>query len=166
MRQGIYEKLPFFARYQRNVKRLVTKVMDSYRREHYTFSIAFENGISSEMATQISDRISYPLPKLLKVLYIDEFKGKSGGRMFQFILADPVKRRVLKILLSKNSEALISYFLRFPMEQRNHVEFLVMDMRLQFRDGMTVCFSKANVVNKFHVCRRITWTLDNVRKGA
>lgn len=160
------EKLPFLARYQRNTKRLVAKVMDSYHKEYSTYSIASESGISSGTATRILDRISYPLPKLPKVLSIDEFKGNAGGRKFQCILTDPLKRRVLDILPSKNSEDLAGYFLRFPTEQRNQVEYLVMDMSLQFRDVMTTCFPKAKVVvDKFHVCRHITWAMENVRKS-
>ncbi|MGI6747442.1 MAG: ISL3 family transposase [Anaerovoracaceae bacterium] len=112
------------------------------------------------------DKVSYPLPNLPRVLSIDEFKGNAGGRKYQCILADPVKRKVLDILPSKNSEDLITYFLQFPLEKRKQVQYLVMDMSLQFRDVMTTCFPNASVItDKFHVCRYVTWALENVRKS-
>ena len=159
------ERLPFLPRYQRNTKRLVARIMEDYRAEHSTASISKRNGVSPGVATRILDRISYPLPKLPKVLSIDEFKGNAGGQKFQCVLTDPVKRKVLDILPSKKSEELIGYFLRFPLAQRKEVEYLVMDMSLQFREVMTACFPHAKViVDKFHVCRHITWAVENVRK--
>ena len=160
------EKLSFLSRYQRNTKRLASKVLHDYGCEHSTASIAQRNGISVGTAIRIFDRVSYPLPKLPRVLSIDEFKGNAGGRKFQCILADPVGHRVLDILPSKNSEDLIAYFLKFPLEKRKQVQYLVMDMSLQFRDVMTCCFPKASVItDKFHVCRYVTWALENVRKS-
>ncbi len=160
------EKLSFLARYQRNTKRLTTKVLSDYSCEYSTASIAKGNGVSAGTAVRIFDRVSYPMPNLPTVLSIDEFKGNAGGRKFQCILTDPVKHRVLDILPSKNSEDLIAYFLQFPLEKRKQVKYLVMDMSLQFRDVMTSCFPNGSVItDKFHVCRYVTWALENVRKS-
>ena len=160
------EKLSFLARYQRNTKRLTSKVLSDYSCEHSTVSIAQRNGISAGTAVRIFDKVSYPMPKLPRVLSIDEFKGNAGGRKYQCILTDPAKRNVLDILPSKNSEDLIAYFLKFPLEKRKQVQYLVMDMSLQFRDVMTACFPEASVItDKFHVCRYVTWALENVRKS-
>lgn len=161
-----FEKISFLPRYQRNTTRLVSKVMEDFRREYSTSSISSINGISAGTATRILDRISYSRPKLPQVLSIDEFKGNTEGRKFQCILTDPVKRIVLDILPSKNSEQLIAYFLKYPIEQRKNVKYLVMDMSLQFREIMTSCFPEAKiVVDKFHVCRHVTWAIENVRKA-
>ena len=160
------EKLSFLARYQRNTKRLTSKVLSDYSCEHSTVSIAQRNGISAGTAVRIFDKVSYPMPKLPRVLSIDEFKGNAGGRKYQCILTDPAKRNVLDILPSKNSEDLIAYFLKFPLEKRKQGQYLVMDMSLQFRDVMTACFPNAGVItDKFHVCRYVTWALENVRKS-
>lgn len=160
------EKLSFLPRYQRNTKRLAAKILHDYGCEHSTTSIAQRNGVSAGTAIRIFDRVSYPLPKLPRVLSIDEFKGNAGGRKYQCVLADPNKRKILDILPSKNSEDLIAYFLQFPLERRKQVQYLVMDMSLQFRDVMTSCFPEAKVItDKFHVCRYVTWALENVRKS-
>lgn len=160
------EKLPFLPRYQRITKRLAAKILHDYGCEHSSVSIAQSNGVSAGTAVRIFDRVSYPLPKLPRVLSIDEFKGNAGGRKYQCILADPRKRKILDILPSKNSEELITYFLHFPLAERKQVQYLVMDMSLQFRDVMTSCFPEAKVItDKFHVCRYVTWALENVRKS-
>lgn len=160
------EKLPFLAKYQRNTNRLVAKVLHDYGSEYSTVSIARNNGISSSTAMRIFDKVSYPLPQLPRVLSIDEFKGNAGGRKYQCILTDPVKRKVLDILPTKNSEDLIHYFTQFPLEKRKQVEYLVMDMSMQFREVMTICFPNAKIAaDKFHVCRHVTWAMENIRKA-
>jgi transposase len=164
--KAFFEKLSFLKRYQRMTARLMAKVIDGYKKEYSTKSIAELNGVSSATATRILDMISYPMPKIPTVVSIDEFKGNTGRRKFQCILADPKKREVLDILPSKNSEELYAYFLKFPASVRNNVKYLVMDMSAQFKDVMTSCFPNAEIiVDKFHVCRHVTWALENVRKS-
>ena len=164
--KAFLEKLPFLKRYQRVTSRLMAKVLGDYKMEYSTKSIAELNGISKATATRIFDMISYPMPKLPEVISIDEFKGNTGRRKFQCILTDPKKRKVLDILPSKNSEELYAYFLKFPVSARNSVKYLVMDMSLQFRDVMAACFTNAEIiVDKFHVCRHVTWAMENVRKS-
>lgn len=159
------EKLMFLPRYQRNTKRLVARVMEAYRSEHSTKSIASMHHISPGISRRIFDRISYPRPRLPQVLSIDEFKGNAGGHKFQCILTDPVKRKVLDILPSKKTEDLYHYFLSYSMDQRLNVKYIVMDMSIQFREIMLACFPHAKIVaDKFHVCRHVTWAVENIRK--
>lgn len=161
-----FEKISFLPRYQRMTTRLRLKVMDDYHAGYSTTAIAKSNGISSGVATGIFDHISYPMPSLPDVLSIDEFKGNAGGYKFQCILTDPVKHKVLDILPTKNSEELRTYFLKFPVAKRNQVEYLVMDMSIQFKDIMTSCFPNAKIIaDKFHVCRHVTWAVENIRKS-
>ncbi|MGI6748269.1 MAG: transposase [Anaerovoracaceae bacterium] len=138
------------------LNRLISKVLSDYNSEYSTASIAQRNGISAVTAARIFDKVSYPLPNLPRVLSIDEFKGNAGGRKYQCILADPVKRKVLDILPSKNSEDLITYFLQFPLEKRKQVQYLVMDMSLQFPGCNDYMFSKCECdyrqVSRLQVC--------------
>ena len=160
-----YEKLSFLKRYQRITLRLMAKIMDDYKREYSTKSIAELNGVSSATAIRVLDMISYPLPRLPDVIGIDEFKGNAGKRKFQCILTNPKKRKVLDIMPSKNSEELYAYFLKFPISERNNVKYIVMDMSNQFHQIMKDCFPNAQIIiDKFHVCRHVTWALENVRK--
>jgi len=81
---------------------------------------------SSHCKAVFQEKLS--LPKLPKVLSVDEFKGNAGGRKYQCILTDPDKRKILDILPSKKSEDLIAYFLQFPLEKRKQVQYLVMEL--------------------------------------
>jgi transposase len=108
------------------------KVMFDYKKEYSTKSIAELNGVSKSTATRLLDKISYPMPKIPAVVSIDEFKGNTGRRKFQCILADPKRREVLDILPAKNSEELDAYFLKFPVPVRNHVQCLGMALGALF----------------------------------
>lgn len=159
-----YEKLPFLKNYQRHTQRVMAKVINDYRHEHSTKRIAEMNHLTPGIATRIFDRISYPRPKLPKVLSIDEFKG-NAGRKFQCILTDPVSHNVLDILPTKRSEDIRAYFGNYSMKERRKVKYLVMDMSQQFRDIILSCFPEAQIVtDKFHVCRYGIWAMEKIRK--
>lgn len=159
-----YEKLPFLKRYQRHTQRVMAKVINDYRHEYSTKRIAEMNHLTPGIATRIFDRISYPRPKLPRVLSIDEFKG-NAGRKFQCILTDPVSHNVLDILPTKKSEDIRSYFGNYSMKERRKVKYLVMDMSQQFRDIIHSCFPEAQIVtDKFHVCRYGIWAIEKIRK--
>jgi transposase len=159
------EKVSFLPKYQRNTKRLVARVMYDFSKPYSVINIAQMHNISPGVATRIFDRISYPRPKLARVISIDEFKGNAERIKFQCILTDPVKRKVLDILPSKRTDDILVYFGKYSIKERSKVEFIVMDMSPQFMDIMRSCFPNAKVVvDKFHVCRHITWAIENVRK--
>ena len=139
-------------------------MINDYRHEHSTKRIAEMNHLSPGIATRIFDRISYPKPKLPKVLSIDEFKG-NAGRKFQCILTDPVAHQVLDILPTKKSEDIRAYFGNYSINERRKVKYLVMDMSQQFRDIILSCFPEAQIVtDKFHVCRYGIWAMEKIRK--
>jgi transposase len=159
------ERISFLPKYQRNTTRLYSHVLESFRGEYSTKSIAALHNISSSVAVRMLDRISYSRPKLPPVISIDEFKGNAGGQKFQCILADPKRRKVLDILPSRRSEDLYAYFLSFSRQERNNVKYIVMDMSLLFREVMLACFPNAQIItDKFHVCRHVTWSLESIRK--
>ena len=52
------------------------------------------------------------------------------------------------------------------MENRNDVQYVVMDMNPHFRDAALTCFPHAKIViDRFHVTRQVIWALENVRKA-
>lgn len=159
-----YEKLPFLKRYQRHTLRVMVKVINDYRHESSTKRIAEMNYLTPGITMRIFDRISYPRPKLPRVLSIDEFKG-NAGRKFQCILTDPVSHNVLDILPTKKSEDIRAYFGKYSIKERRSVKYLVMDMSQQFREIILSCFPDAKIVtDKFHVCRYGVWAMEKIRK--
>lgn len=158
------EKLPFLKRYQRTTQRLMIQVINDFKEPVSTKYIAAKNNIGIGVATRMFDNVTYANPKLPNVLSIDEFKG-NAGRKYQCILTDPTKREVLDILPNKLTTDLKLYFLSYKKEDREKVKYIVMDMSAQFAEIATFCFPDAKIViDKFHVCRHITWALDEIRK--
>ena len=158
------EKLSFLKRYQRTTQRLLIHVINDFRDPVSTKYIAQKNNIGIGVAFRMFDHVAHSRPKLPPIISIDEFKG-NAGRKYQCILTDPIKKEVLDILPNKLSTQLKLYFLGFPLKERAAVKYVVMDMSLQFAEIATFCFPNAKIViDKFHVCRHITWSLDDVRK--
>ena len=108
--------------------------------------------------------VHFPKPdRLPTVLSIDEFKGNAGGKKFQAILTYPDKRCLFDILPSRSQVSLRQYFQNF--KNKKEVRFFVMDMNKVYRDLARDYFPQATIViDKFHVVRYVTWTLENVRK--
>lgn len=158
------EKLSFLKRYRRTTQRLMMHVINDYRDPVSTTYIARKNNVSVGVATRMFDCVTHAKPKLRPVISIDEFKG-NAGKKYQCILTDPIKREVIDILPNKKSTDLKLYFMSFTREERYKVKYIVMDMSTQFAEIAMFCFPNAKiVVDKFHVCRHITWALDNIRK--
>lgn len=158
------EKLGFLKRYQRTTQRLLMQVIRDFSDPLSIKYIAKKNNVSTGVATRMFDNVEYPRPKLPEIIAIDEFKG-NAGRKFQCIITNPVDKQVLDILPCKITTFMKEYFLRYPLKERKHVKYIVMDMSMQFAEIATFCFPNAKVViDKFHVCRHITWSVDEIRK--
>ena len=158
------EKLSFLKRYQRTTQRLLIHVINDFREPVSTKYIAKKNNIGIGVVTRMFDHVSHARPSLPPIISIDEFKG-NAGRKYQCILTDPIEKVVLDILPTKLTTDLKLYFLRYPKKDRDKVRYIVMDMSLQFAEIATFCFPNAKIViDKFHVCRHITWSLDDIRK--
>ncbi len=106
------------------------------------------------------------MPKLPKVLSIDEFKG-NAGRKFQCIIADPVNKRIVDILPGREGHILSSYFSQFSREERMKVRFFVMDMNREYLSIAKAFFPNAIIIiDRFHYARYNNWSLENIRRKA
>lgn len=158
------EKLSFLKKYQRTTQRLLMHVINDFRDPLSIKYIAKKNNIGVGVAARMFDHVSHSRPTLPTILAIDEFKG-NAGRKFQCILTNPVTKEVLDILPCKITTYLKEYFLGYSLEDRRKVKYVVMDMSTQFAEIATFCFPNAKIViDKFHVCRHITWAVDDARK--
>lgn len=119
--------------------------------------------LPSSIFRRLND-IQYPKPSSLpKVLSIDEFRGNAGGAKFQAILTDPKHHKILDILPDRSQTTLIDHIQGFP--DRRDVRYFIMDMNRVYLDIARTFLPKATIViDRFHVVRYVTWTLENVRK--
>ncbi len=123
-----YEPNSFVSRYHRMSFSLVRYLLDELQDVQPVKTIAAHCSISATTVNRVFSYISFPTPKLPKVLGIDESKGHSGGEKFQCILTDPEHHRVLDIRPGRQSHYLTSYFRSFSKEERSQVHAVVMDM--------------------------------------
>lgn len=82
-----------------------------------------------------------------------------------FIIVDFLKNKIYEILPNRHKDYLTSYFSKIPLEIRNQVEYITMDMWQSYLDLARIYFPKAKVaVDSFHVVKNISTALDTIRK--
>lgn len=159
-----YEKNPYIARYHRSTTRLISAVINAFRKLQPAKTIAADYNLSTSTAVRYFDLVSYKCSRLPEVLSIDEFKGNAGGEKYQCILTDPDNKRILDILPNRFESDLIRYFKQFS--NRNDVKFFVTDMNPHFKSVANACFPHATIIaDRYHVTRQVIWAMENVRKA-
>lgn len=158
------EKNTFLPRYYRMTSRLITSIIQEFRKVVPASEIASRFNVSVPTALRYFDLVSYRCKKLPEVLSIDEFKGNAGGRKYQTILTDPAGKKIVDILPDRYESNLIQYFKGFS--DRDHVRYFISDMNPHFREVAHVCFPNAVIVaDKYHVVRQAVWAMERVRKA-
>ena len=109
--------------------------------------------VSTSLVIRVFNEVHIPRPSHLpRVLSIDECKGNAAGQKYQVIITDSENKRIMDILPARTTPALLQYFYQFPMRKRQKVEFLTMDMSMQFRSVIKTIFPKACIVaDCFHM---------------
>ena len=103
--------------------------------------------------------------ELPEVLGIDEFRGNANGEKFQVILTDLKEHKVLDILPKRSENYLLRYFMSFPKEQRQKVQYFVSDMYTPYVEVAKTCFPNAiHIVDRYHWIRQLLWAFENIRK--
>lgn len=106
--------------------------------------------------------ISYTKLKLPKVMSIDEFKGNTWGEKYQYIMTDPVNKKIIDILPQRYKNELIEYFRKC---ERSQVTHFVSDMWFTYFDiAKNELKNAVFIVDKFHFVRQVIWALDATRK--
>lgn len=161
-----YEDNSFVARYQHKSSRLNLFILDKLKNLISMTFISKEYHVSIPTVARIMDCATHDKPKTLpKVLSIDEFKGDFGIGKYQCIITDPGNRKVLDITTTRTEAYLDGYFRTYSKEDRNSVEFVVIDMWRPYYSIMKKLFPKAIIIiDKFHFVRQVTWALENTRK--
>ena len=126
--------------------------------------IAREFQISESTVCRWMNLTEYGKPQELpRVLSIDEFRGNAGGERFQCILTAPEEHRILDILPNCREAQIMEYLRAFP--NRDEVKYFVCDMKKEYVSLARILFPNAKIViDKFHVVRYCTWSVENVRK--
>jgi len=130
-------------------------------------SISKVNHISDTAAIDIFDRyINLERLKLPRVLCIDECYNKHQfSKPYTCILFDFLSRKMVDAFEDRSKYNLISYFTKLTVEERNNVEYVIIDMWEPYLDVCKTIFPNAVVaIDSFHVIKEIGDALSKTRK--
>lgn len=163
-RKAFYEHSGLLCRYQRLTNRLIQSVLRYHRRPVSTASVSEALGLSAGRIGRILARLPFAPQALPRVLTVDEFRGNAGAR-FQVLFMDLEQRRLVEVLPTKDARFFEGDVIRrWPVKERDKVEYVVTDLSNQFRASLARLFPNAVfVADRFHVCRLVNHALENVR---
>ena len=123
--------------------------------------------ISDTAAEDIFDRyVNPPRGSLPRILCMDECYNKHQfSKPYSCILFDFAKPAIIDIFEDRSKYNLAKYFGRISENERNNVEYIVMDMWEPYLDIAQRYFPNAVVaIDSFHVLKDIGFALDKVRR--
>lgn len=159
-----YESNYLIPKWHRISNRLCLLTMNALAKKQSRKDIAMDMGVSPSTVARWLKLVEYGRPsKLPRVLSIDEFKANTEYGKFSAILTDPVHKRILDVLPTCYERDIYQYLSAFP--RASNVQYFVCDMRKEYVAMARSRFPNATIViDRFHVMRYCTWTLENVRK--
>lgn len=105
-----------------------------------------------------------PLPPIMGV---DEFSGRRRVKMHMAITALGDKPRLWDVLPTKECNAFLDFFARYPREDRLQVQAIIHDMDLGINSWTTTMFPMAiHVIDPFHLVRCLLRHQERARKAA
>lgn len=131
--------------------------------------IACDHNVSSTLVQAYADSfIHVPRITLPVNLGIDEIHSdmaKYGGS-YLCVFVDNERRYVAEILPDRSMRTLSRYLDNIPMEERNRVRYVTIDMWKSYRDTAYRYFRNARVsVDPFHVIKHLTDCFESLRKS-
>lgn len=163
------ESNPFTMKDQSKVSSYsIINILNDLKPYNSTFSsVARKYNISTTKVIEIFDSyVQIPRKPLSRCLNFDEFYfNRHSKYKYAFMIMDFEKKVILDILESRHYSHLSDYFFNIPLEERNKVEYICIDMYRVYRSIAHDYFKKATVcIDSFHVVKKVNDTLNAVRK--
>ena len=165
-----YEKDTFSYPNECLSRETVFAILDHLKLTNETFeSVARSFHLSRQEVIHIFDKyVDYIAPLNLPIIMSWDEKSvnkRMTSKPYIFTIVDFLKNKIYEILPNRRKDYLTSYFSKIPLEIRNQVEYITMDMWQSYLDLARIYFPKAKVaVDSFHVVKIISSALDTVRK--
>lgn len=142
-------------------------VLDSLRKYTCTFEHAAKIAhVSNTTAKNIFDQYVNPKRKKLpKVLAIDEVYNKGQFSFpYSCVLFDFLGTKIVDVVQDRSKASLTKYFAKVSIEERERVQYVVIDMWEPYVDVIKFFFRNATIViDSFHVLKELYAALDDVR---
>ena len=160
----ITEKVNFVAKRCRISNSTFSSILSYLKHTISMSSIARLFNVSVSTVIRYFDKLSYSkLTNLPDCVAIDEFKGNTGGFKYNAIITDPLNRKVLDVLKTRDKAYISQYFSN--VSNKNNVKIFVQDMWQPYKDFAKSKFPNAKIIaDKYHYVRQVYWAVENVRK--
>lgn len=144
-------------------------ILEKLKYSNETFeSVARASHLTRQTVIEIFDKyVDYTVPELPNILSFDEkhINKKMSDGSYLFIMVDFIKIKIYDIVYSRRKNVLEKYFSKIPLEQRNKVKYITMDMWETYKDLAIKYFRNAKIaVDSFHVTKAVNNALDTIRK--
>ena len=143
-------------------------ILDAARKYNATWKEIGEKAhVSDETAINVFDRyVNLPRGKLSRVISIDECYNKHQfDKPYSCIIFDFLQTKIIDVIEDRSKLNLSHYFSKIPREEREMVQYVVIDMWEPYLDIASLYFPKATVaIDSFHVLKEIGFALDKVRR--
>lgn len=149
-------------------KESIIIILDKLRYENATFeSVARDLHISRQNVIDVFDRyVDYvpgPMPDILS--FDEKHINKSlTDNAYIFIILDFRKVKIHDIVYSRHKHKLEYYFSRIPIEERQKVKYITMDMWEPYKDVSKRYFKNAKIaIDSFHVIETVNNAMNKIR---
>lgn len=158
----------FAAKRSRISHEVVHTVLEMLRNYNITYrNVADILHISDTTVINIFDRyVNISRRKLPRILSIDEcYNDHQFERAYSAILFDFLESKIVDIIQGRRKETLFLYFNKITKEERENVQYVIIDMWEPYLDVAQVFFPTAIVaIDSFHVLENISRAVDFVRR--
>lgn len=162
-----YEPNPLVSLSHSISKLTVMNVLKELKENNSTFStVAKHNFISSTQVEAIfDDYINIPRQPLPRVLCMDEIYSKTSRKnKYSCLLLDFESENLIDVIINRRKYTLLNYFERIPESEREHVEYVSIDLYNTYRSIIKMRLPKAKIcADPFHVIKNYNDALDKVR---
>lgn len=134
--------------------------------ENRRISVQKEFDVSVSYVVNLFDtKVDLRRLSLPTVLCIDEVYAKRLVKnSYCCVLFSPQWKKIVDVIDSRRKFDLIDYFSRIPIEEKNKVEFVSMDLWDSYRDVIKKCLPKAKIsADPFHVVKNLVQCFQKIR---
>ncbi|MEC5302656.1 ISL3 family transposase [Staphylococcus shinii] len=133
-------------------------------------SIAKSCGVSNSTVSRVINHAAQdikhlPFSTLPKHILMDEFKSvKQVDSAMSFIFCDATSHKIIDIVRDRKLYSLKNYFSRFPLEERNKVLTVTIDMYEPYMSLIKEVFPNAQIIiDRFHIVQALNRALNMSR---
>lgn len=160
---------PFTFSHFKNSYLALNNIMKSLSNLNYTYKMVADlNHISVTQVQRYFDSfVNIPRIHLPESIGIDEIYSKMAKRRdsaYLCVMVDNINRSLFEILPSRSKAELTRYFDRIPLEERNSVHYVTIDMWEPYKDIAHRYLKNAMVaVDPFHVIKHLMDCFTRIR---